>query len=349
MSQILVTGGTGLIGGHLIERLLEEGRSALSIRALVRQNSDATFLKEKGVPLCYGDLLDAQSLKAAMRDVEMVFHCAAVLEEKRKELFWKINCQGTEHLLEAARCAHVEKFIHVSTIGVYLALGEPAFSGQETEHKVRKYDHKSGSKTALRRPTPTYVSSKLAAENKVWEYYQSYGLKVVVIRPSLTIGKRDRAITRLLMDWARRRVVPLVAGGRVLVPFIDARDAARALILASKSEQAVGNSYDAQGFSVTLKEVFEFFVESLGTNAKALNVPYSLAYLAALVGETFLSIAKRDLYPLLSGSLVRVARLMVTGLTFDTTKISRELAFEPQYGMHESFRQAIRWQLEQGY
>lgn len=318
MMKILVTGGTGLIGSHLIEVLLEQGHRAEDINALVRQNSDTAFLKEKGVQLCYGDLLDVESLKAALSEVQTVFHCAAVLTEKRKELFQQINCQGTEHLLEAARCARVDKFIHVSTIAIHYML---------PSH---------------------YAASKLAAENKVWEHSQTHGLKSVVIRPTVTVGERDRANTKYFMTVARRKVVPLVNGGRVLVPFVHAKDVARAMILASEKEQAIGNSYDVEGFSVPLKEAIDFFIQSLGSHARVVNVPYRVAYPLMLLAEVFLAIAQRSLYPIVSGNLVRSVRLMATGSPLDTQKIRRELGFAPQYGLEESFQPAIRWQLEQG-
>jgi dihydroflavonol-4-reductase len=320
----------------------------MSIKALARQESDTTFLKEKGVSICYGDLLDVESLKAAMRDVNAVFHCAAAVREKRKPVLWKINCLGTEHLLNAARDARVEKFIHVSTIGIYLVLGLGALSQPAAEMKVPEHQAAHGWKAALIRPPVNYASSKLAAERKVWDYARIHGLKTVIIRPTLTVGERDRAVTKLLMNLAQRKVAPVIDGGKGLVPFVHAKDVARALVLASQSERAVGNSYDVEGFSVSMREGIEFFIEALGGKAKILNIPYRAAYLGACLAEGFLAIAQASLYPLVTRNLVRLVRAMATGgLILDTSRTRSELGFEPRYGMEESFRRAIGWQLEQ--
>ena len=116
---ILITGGTGLVGRQLIEDLIEQGHAPDTIRALVRPQSDWTMLQAQGVRLYPGDVTDLESLKAASQAVHTIFHCAAAVDEKRKDLFWKINFEGTAQLLEAARRAAVSKFIQVSSIGVY--------------------------------------------------------------------------------------------------------------------------------------------------------------------------------------------------------------------------------------
>lgn len=321
MKKILVTGGTGLIGSHLIELLLEQGQNPRDIHVLVRPSSDTRFLTGLGVQLCYGDVLDADSLKAALRDVGVVFHCAGLVGNQgrrtagqMRQANWQINFSGTEHLLEAARGAGVEKFIHVSTAGIY---GLPG----------------------------GYVASKQAAESVVREYHRTYGLKAIIIRPTVTLGERDRLITKRLMALTRRKVVPLINGGAVAVPFVHAKDVARALILSSETDQAVGQAYDVAGFSAPVKEVIQFFIERLGSHARIINVPSGAAYMGALLAEVGLAIAGRSLRPLRSGHVLRLARLLTTGLTLDTSRLRHELHFQPRYGMEETFERAIRWQL----
>ena len=325
---ILVTGATGLVGSHLVESLLSDGHPASSIRALVRPHSDTAFLKDKGVELCYGDLLDLDSLKTATKDVEIVFHCAAALQEKRREIFREINCEGTEHLLEAAGCSGVEKFIHVSTIGIYgLLRRAPAAE-----------DHPQS-------PLRLYAVSKLGAEKRVWEYCRTRSMKPVVLRPTAIVGERDRCITRRLIDSTRKKIVPLINRGETLISFVHARDVARALILASESQQAVGNAYNVQGFSAPLKEVLEFFMKAVGSKARFIEIPYSLAYCGALLVDAFYATARSSQPPIRAR---KGLQLLTRDLIFDTTKIRRELAYEPSYGMEDSFQKAIRWQLEQG-
>ena len=326
---ILVTGGTGLVGSHLVESLIAEGHHPSTIRALVRSHSDPAFLKEKGVQLCYGDLLDGESLREATRDVKSVFHCAAALTEKKKEVYWKINCQGTEHLLEAARSARVETFIYVSTIGIY----GPLKTAPAAE------DHPQS-------PLRAYAVTKLEAEKKVWEYSRTCGMKSVVLRPTLIVGERDRGITPRIIGLVRKKIVPLIKGGEALFSFVHAGDVANALILASESERAVGNAYNVQGFVAPLKAVLEFFMHALGSNARIVHTPYPLAYVGALLIDGIYATTRASQTPICAR---KGLQQLTRDLVFDTTKIRRDLAFEPRYGMEESFQRAIRWQLEQGY
>jgi 2-alkyl-3-oxoalkanoate reductase len=326
---ILVTGGTGLVGSQLVEDLIDKGSPPCTIRALVRRRSDATFLRGKGVQLHYGDLLDHESLKAAMKGIRVVFHCAAALGEERTELFWKINCTGTEHLLEVARLAGVEKFIHMSTVGIYGLL----------EHTPASEDHPQC-------PLRPYAASKLAAERKVWEYHKMYGLKSVVLRPSAIIGERDRTIARRVVGVVRRRVVPVPGGGKARVSFVHVKDVTRAMILASESETAVGKVYNVEGFSAPLREVVQFFIETVGSRARIVHIPYPLAYVGALMIDGFYAVVRGAHPPLRARKgLQQVTRDWV----FDTTRIRTDLQFEFRYGMAETFMPAIRWQLAHGY
>lgn len=323
MKQVLVTGATGLIGSHLIEQLVANGWQPTNIRALVRPTSNVEFLRRQGVQFCYGDLLDVDSLKAAMKDVSVVFHCAALLGNRGEfsaqvlpGANWRINYRGTEHMLEAACEVGVDRFIHTSTLGIHGLPGE-------------------------------YAESKRAAEQQVQNYARTGRLKTVIIRPPVTVGQRDRLLTPHLIRLARRKIVPLINHGVVHIPFADARDVAAALILASRHPQAVGRAYDLAGFFAPLHEVIRFFSGALGHHPRMVNVPYSAAHLAALLGEVAMAVARRNCRPIRSGHLVKLVRLLATGLSVDTGPIRRELGFEPRYTMQETFEHAIRWYLAQ--
>lgn len=326
--NILVTGGTGLVGSQLIEALLEKGYPPGTIRALVRPRSHIDFLTGKGIRLCTGDLLDVDSLKAATEGVHIVYHCAGAVDEKRREVFWEVNVIGTERMLEAARWAGVQRFVYVSSIGVYGLL----------ETTPATEDHPT-------RPLRPYAVSKLAAEQRVRRYAERYGLPVVILRPTAIVGQRDRTITRRLVNLVRRPVVPMVGGGRARISFVHARDVAEAMIRASHSEKAVGNVYNVEGFSAPLRRVIQFFIDEVGSGATIIDVPYGLAFMGALIVDGFYAVARRRVHPIRA----RVGlRQLTRDLIFDTTKIKMDLNFEPQYGMEESFRQAIRWQLQHG-
>jgi nucleoside-diphosphate-sugar epimerase len=187
--------------------------------------------------------------------------------------------------------------------------------------------------------------AKLAAEQKVWDYYQTHGLKSAILRPTAIIGERDRTMTKQMVNLARRKVVPVIDGGKARVSFVHVKDVTRALILASESDNAVGNAYNVEGFSAPVRDVVQFFIRAVGSRARIIDVPYFAAYLPALLIDGFYAIARSMDHPIRARKgLQQLTRDMV----FDTTKIRMDLHFAPRYGMDESFTQAIRWQLEHG-
>ena len=114
--KILVTGATGKVGSRLAKRLAQRGDQ---VRALVRDPARAADLREAGIELAEGDLLEADSLAAAVRGVDAVVHCAAFFRGATPEQAHAVNDLGTQHLARAARAASVKRFIFTSTGLVY--------------------------------------------------------------------------------------------------------------------------------------------------------------------------------------------------------------------------------------
>src|SRR5512143_331980 len=114
---VLVTGATGSIGSRLTQRLAESG---VAVRVLVRSPEAAQQLKAGAqVDIFPGDLSQPDSLRGCMENCTIVYHCAARLAGSDWRSFWAVNVDGTKALLEEARRTRVERFVHLSTIGVY--------------------------------------------------------------------------------------------------------------------------------------------------------------------------------------------------------------------------------------
>src|SRR2546422_7147390 len=120
--KVLITGATGLLGGHLIKELQKRGEE---IRALVLPIENADKLTAQGVEVVRGDITDASSLGPAVKDVELIFHLAAMMGVWRPLADYRlVNVTGTENLYKAAQAAGVRRFVHTSTHCVYgLGLG----------------------------------------------------------------------------------------------------------------------------------------------------------------------------------------------------------------------------------
>ena len=166
--KILVTGATGKVGSRLTRRLAQRGDQ---VRALVRDPTRAADLREDRIELVQGDLLDVDSLAAAVRGVDAVVHCAAFFRGATPEQAHEVNDLGTQHLASAARAASVKRFIFTSTGLVY---------GPNGGRPAREDDPCA--------PTDGYPASKLAAERFILEIE---GLDVRVLRLPFVYGDGD--------------------------------------------------------------------------------------------------------------------------------------------------------------
>ncbi|MFY3744878.1 NAD-dependent epimerase/dehydratase family protein [Anaeromyxobacter sp. Red801] len=166
--KILVTGATGKVGSRLAKRLVRRGDG---VRALVRDPARAADLREVGVELAAGDLLDVDSLVAAVGGVDAVVHCAAFFRGATPEQAHAVNDLGTRHLASVARAASVKRFVFTSTGLVY---------GSNGGRLAREDDSCA--------PTAAYPVSKLAAERFLLGIE---GLDVRVLRLPFVYGDGD--------------------------------------------------------------------------------------------------------------------------------------------------------------
>ena len=184
--MILVTGGTGLVGAHLLYDLTSSGKK---VRAIKRTSSDISVVKKvfsyysadsenllKNIEWVNAELSDVYSLLDAMEGVQEIYHCAAMVsfEKKKEEEMMKINIEGTANMVNAALAKSVSKFCHVSSIA---ALGRDEKGGFISEETFWKSSPDNSN----------YSISKYGAEREVWRAAEE-GLNVVIVNPSLIIG-----------------------------------------------------------------------------------------------------------------------------------------------------------------
>lgn len=213
---VLVTGATGLIGGHLVNRLLGEG---IRVRVLARPTSNTRTLEARGVKVVRGDFRDEKVLETAVARADIVFHVAGYVSalgpftigetnSREWEKYREVNVEFTQSLLGASYAAGVGRFLLVSSSSVY----SPDAPIPTPE-------------TAALQPLSLYGRSKLLAEQAAGAYQQC-GLPTTIIRPSIVYGPGDRTFTPLALRLARLPVLPLVNGGRQRFDLVYVTDVA---------------------------------------------------------------------------------------------------------------------------
>jgi len=207
--MILLTGATGFIGSRIQERVEDAGGP---LRILTRK-----FLPPKeGVEYCQGDITSPDHCRRAMYGIRMVIHAAG--EKKASDLFDPVNVRGTENLLRAAQREGVERFVHVSSVGV---IGADTLSGT-------RYGEDSACS-----PKSLYEKSKRRSEQLV-EEAASKGFPAVILRPANVFGERDPNVTFLnLARFVRRGWFFFLGGGNSLINAVYAGDVAAACLALS--------------------------------------------------------------------------------------------------------------------
>jgi nucleoside-diphosphate-sugar epimerase len=251
--KILVTGGTGFIGSHLIERLHAEGHA---VRALARSTSKADFVARLGADPVHGDLDDQQALNAAAHEQDLIFHVAGLVKARNEQEFFRVNRDGTRKLLAAAASGK-SRFVFVSS----LAAAGPAAPGER-----RLTDDPP-------EPVTAYGRSKLAGEQVVRES----DLPWTIVRPPMVYGPRE---TELLQAFklVRRGVAPVFGAGKQELSAIYITDLIDALARVSTSEIAIGRTYCACHPEIfTNLDLALGIARVMGHDARIVRLPGALA------------------------------------------------------------------------
>ena len=333
MSLALVTGGTGLLGSHIAERLIGAGRQ---VRALVRPRSDATFLEGLGVEVARGDLADEGAVASAVRGVSTIYHAAAKVGDWGTWAeFQAGTIDATHHLARAAIREGIGRFLHVSSTSAY---GHPKEGGPPVVE----------SDPLGQRLWPAwdyYTRSKVEGERLLWELAEREGLPLTVIRPSWLYGERDRTTTKRLARRLRSGVVPIIGPGDNPLSAIYAGCVAEAAILAADDPGSVGEAYNVtdQG-PITQRDYFGLWTEALGLPPVRTHRGYGVVFGAAFVLEAASRLIRRRSPPLIT----RYATwLMARRLSYDTSKARERLGWCPSLSYREAIARTVAWLREE--
>ena len=262
----LITGATGCVGGHLAEACMKRG---LTVRGLARPGSAASVLETCGATVVRGDLTDAASVRQALPGVTVVFHCAAKVGDWGPvEDYRAVNVEALRGLLEECRKQPLQRFVHLSSLGVYAARHH--HGTDETEPLPER--HMDG-----------YTQSKVESEQLALRYQREYGVPVVVLRPGFIYGPRDRTVLPNLIEKLRQHKVRYIGGGRGAMNCIFVGNLVDATLLAMEKPEAVGQVYNVtDGEAVSKRRFIEAVADGVGApRPPALGVPLWLARIVA--------------------------------------------------------------------
>ncbi|MFE5540551.1 NAD-dependent epimerase/dehydratase family protein [Streptomyces sp. NPDC056519] len=331
--NVLVTGASGFLGGHLVDHCLAEGHR---VRALVRPGSEVARLRTlPGVELVHGALEDPDSLRRAVRGVDVVHHSAArVTDVGTRARFWEANVAGTEHLLRAARRAGVGRFVFIGSPSALMRVEEgDRFGIDESTPYPDRYLN-------------LYSETKAAAERRVLAA-DCPGFTTVALRPRGVWGPRDHAgfLPRLVARMVSGRLPDLAAGKRVHVSLCHCDNAVAACMGAATApaERVGGRAYfiadrertDLWAFLATLARLFD------GRPPTRPVPPLVRDALAAAVDTLWrLPPLRARIAPPLSRYTVA---LLTRSATYDTGAAERDFGYVPRIDQETGLRRLAAW------
>lgn len=317
--MILVTGAPGWLGTALVTWLADGGEE---VRCLVQEGVSHSVLAGLDIEVALGDLRKPKTLLPTVKDVDVVFHLAALVHSRSAREFFRVNAEGTRNLLEACRAAGAGRFIHVSSDAVYG--NQPAGSLPLTEDSPTV-------------PTTPYGKSKLLGESHVGEYHELHGLRTTILRPCWVYGPGNPPSTAYFMRQVAAGRFPLIGDGSNLISMTYIGHAVSALGLALRKTRSVGETYlIADEHPYPLARVYRAVALALGKKPRPLRVPRGISILSGW-GARFVNRFGAD--------LVELDLLADFGhnRAFSIEKAKKDLGYRPTVSIEEGMANAAAW------
>ena len=320
--KVLITGATGLLGGHLIRELRERGED---IRALVLPVENTDRLVAQGVEVVRGDITDANTLGPAVKDIELIFHLAGMMGVWRPLAeYHLVNVTGSENLYKAAQQGGVRRFVHTSSHTVY-GLGYGRFLTE---------------KDALRPDPDPYSLTKAEGDRLIRRLMLSSKVETVILRPGTFFGPGDRLHFGRMAQKVKDGKGLILGRGDNALPFCYVTDIVQGFLLAAYHENAPGNVYNiTNDRPLTQLEMFNAIADAVGGVRPRLHLPYLPIYYGSIVAEKVvapLTRTKPKATPL-------GAMMFGSDNRHSVEKARRELGYEPKVDLHTGIKLAAEW------
>jgi dihydroflavonol-4-reductase len=304
--KILVIGGTGFIGSHVLERLAETGHR---VRCLVRMTSDTRLAERAGAELVPGDVTDRESVRRATEGCDAVINLANIFEFWLRKMsdFRAVNVEGTRNVMEAALEAGVQKVVYVSTLCVYGDTSDRIITERSVPGRKRH---------------SAYARTKYEGDLLAWELHRNRGLPLVVVYPAAVTGPGDAKPCGRYIESIVKRKMPAEVLRERGISWVHVRDVAEIIVRALEKDGNVGERYIAASEWLSFGDLNRLVAAASGAPVPRLVLPDPLV----LAGAGVLTVLGRlfRFSPMLGMSLDQI-RTMRLGFRADGSKAAREL------------------------
>ena len=318
--KAFITGGTGFIGSHLIDYLMDRG---FEIYALIRDPNNLKWLEGKNINFLEGDLFSIPSLPS---DIHYVFHLAGCTKASKLAQYYTVNQQGTASLIQSLLSQNIspKKIIYLSSI----AAGGPALE----ENAVKEDD--------TPHPITPYGLSKLGGEEEIIKYSKVFS--TAILRVGIVFGPRDESSFDYFKFTKKGLFISLRSSqGKFSLCYIN--DLVNALHLCTQAEIKSGEIFNiADSRIYSYDDLGEAAGKILNKKLKKIAVPLPLIFLWALFNELIGFITKKpNIF-----DRIKLLEMKQKSWAVDTLKAKEKLNFKTQYTLEEAVKETIQWYLE---
>jgi len=307
--KILITGGTGFLGTHIVRQLLDAGEKNLRVMA----SSVPEWMTDAGVEPAIGSVTDRAAVAAAVRNASVIFHLAGKVSRDNQDAVAmnKVHLEGTRILCEAAKEAGTQTMVLASSSGTIAVNEDDQIVDETFPQPVEVFSRWA------------YYASKYYQERAAIENFTGDGRKLVILNPSLLLGPDDERLssTKPVLDFLARKIPYSPSGG---LNFVDARDAATAFISAVEKGRHQ-EKYLLGAANMTFPQFFGRLERLSGISAPMLKVPKKLALAgSSMIESVFKNWGKAS--PVASKEVEQAEYFWY----FDSGKAVEELGFAPR-------------------
>jgi nucleoside-diphosphate-sugar epimerase len=314
--RYLITGGSGFLGINLIRFLLRKNCIITNLDI-----ADFNYPEYDQIKMIKGDIRDKKIVYQAMKDIDIVVHCAAALPLYSKRDIFSTDIEGTKSILEVTLKNNIKKVIQISSTAVY---------GIPDHHPIYEDDKLDG--------VGPYGKAKILAE-KVCIEYKEKGMYIPIIRPKSFIGPERLGVFALFYDWAKDgKGFPMIGNGKNRYQFLDVEDLCEAIyIVATKESSKVNDTFNigAKEFT-TMKEDYQAVLDYAGFSKKIKTFPAAPVILTLRILEAL------HLSPLYKWVYETASKDSFVSIE----KAEKILGFKPKYSNKESLTRNYKWYIE---
>ncbi|MBX3438937.1 MAG: NAD-dependent epimerase/dehydratase family protein [Planctomycetaceae bacterium] len=322
---LLVTGATGLVGSHVVDRARQEG---IRVRAFVRRTSNVKLLQKWDVEWVLGSMTEPYALKAALHGVTHVVHSAAMVGDwGHIKHYRQVNVEGLEGFLEAAReCPTLQRFVHISSLGVY-----PAGHHHGTDESA----------PVSSRGIDAYTLSKVEAEEVLRDFVRREKVPALALRPGFIYGPRDRTVLPRIIELLGQGKAVYLGDGQTVLNNTYVGNLVDAVFLALDRQDLVGEFFNIRDERlVTKQEFFETVSELGGLPKPSRHIPLGVAEPLASTWEWLWRTIGRDAAPPLSQATVK---FLGYNLDFSIEKAKKQLRYRPRIDFRDGMKTTMDW------